>query len=162
LRRKIQIYLKSEKALVLKGEPYSIEQVRGVAEYILEGSDPRFEDIITVHQLEPSKRGPSPILAPVKSETTELLNAINMLGQNFQAALSGIQNRSLPPCQSFRPVQSSNFRPVWPVSPGRISQDQELEEAGVLYATKQLISSGSAIFSLSISQMAKWRGTAIT
>jgi len=28
LHQKIQIYLKSEKAPVLKGEPYSIEQVR--------------------------------------------------------------------------------------------------------------------------------------
>src|SRR5882724_7822834 len=76
LHRKIQIYLKSEKAPVLKGEPYLIEQVRGAAEYILEGSDPHFEDIITVHQLESLKRGPSTMPVPVKSETTKLLNTI--------------------------------------------------------------------------------------
>ena len=97
LCQKIQIYLKSEKAPILKGEPYSIEQVREAAEYILEGSDPHFEDIVTVHQLESSKRGPSLILVLVKSEMTELLNAINMLGQNFQAALMSIQSFSHPP-----------------------------------------------------------------
>jgi len=90
LRRKIQIYLKSKKAPILKGEPYSIEQVREAAEYILEGLDPHLEDIIMVHQLESLKRGPSPMPVPVKSEMTELLNAINMLGQNFQAALMSI------------------------------------------------------------------------
>jgi len=95
LHQKIQIYLKLEKAPILKGEPYSIEKVREAAEYVLEGSDPHFEDIVTVHQLESSKRAPSP-LVPVKSETAELLNAINMLGQNFQAALTSIQSFSHP------------------------------------------------------------------
>jgi len=37
LHQKIQIYLKSEKAPHFKGEPQLIEQVRGAAEYILEG-----------------------------------------------------------------------------------------------------------------------------
>jgi len=69
---KIQIYLKSEKAPVLKGEPYPIEQVRGAAKKNLKGSDPHFEDIITVHQLESLKRGPSPMLVPIKSEMTKL------------------------------------------------------------------------------------------
>src|SRR5882724_7960586 len=97
LHRKIQIYLKSEKTPILKGEPYSIEQVREAAKYILKGLDPCFEDIITVHQLESLKRCPSLMLVPVKSEMTKLLNAINMLGQKFQAALMSIQSFSHPP-----------------------------------------------------------------
>src|SRR5882724_2101240 len=86
-----------EKAPILKGEPYLIEKVREAAKYILEGSDPHLKDIVTVHQLESSKRGPSPMPVPVKSEMTKLLNAINMLGQNFQAALTSIQTFSHPP-----------------------------------------------------------------
>src|SRR5882724_1651708 len=101
LHQKIQIYLKSEKAPILKGEPYSIEQVREAAEYVLEGLDPCFEDIITVHQLESSKRAPSLMPAPVKSETAELLNTINMFGQNFQAALTSMQSFSHPPVPNF-------------------------------------------------------------
>jgi len=69
LCQKIQIYLKLEKAPILKGEPYLIEQVREAAKYILKGSDPCFKDIVTVHKLESSKRGPSPMPLPVKSET---------------------------------------------------------------------------------------------
>jgi len=42
LCQKIQLYLKSEKAPVLKGELYLIEQVREAAKYILKGSDPHF------------------------------------------------------------------------------------------------------------------------
>src|SRR5882724_9304693 len=97
LHWKIQIYLKSEKAPVLKGELYSIEQVREAAEYILEGSDPHFKDIVMIHQLESSKGGPSLTPVTVKSETSELLNTINMLGKNFQAALMGMQSFSHPP-----------------------------------------------------------------
>ena len=101
LHQKIQIYLKSEKAPVLKGEPYLIEQVREAAEYILKGSDPCFEDIIMVHQLESLKRGPSPMPVLVKSEMTKLLNTINMLGQNFQAPLMSIQASLIPQSQIF-------------------------------------------------------------
>ena len=42
----------------MKGEPYSIEQVHAATEYILEGSDAQFEDIVTV-QLAPSNSGHS-------------------------------------------------------------------------------------------------------
>jgi|SRR5882724_5482798 len=73
-----------------------MEQVREAANYILEGSDPHFEDIVTIHQLESLKRGPSPMPVPVKSEMAKLLNTINMLGQNFQAALMSIQSFSHP------------------------------------------------------------------
>src|SRR6266481_9837218 len=65
LCQKIQIYLKSEKVVPpIQGEAYSIEQVRAAAEYILEGSDPCFNDIITVHQLESSKRSHSSTVSP--------------------------------------------------------------------------------------------------
>jgi len=83
-----------EKTPVLKGEPYLIKQVRGAAKYMLEGSEPCFEDIITVYQLESLKRDPSPMPVPTKSETTKLLNSLNMLGQNFQAAFTSIQSLS--------------------------------------------------------------------
>ena len=42
-----------------------------------------------VHQLESSKPLPS-LPPPVKSENVELLNVIDMLGQNFQAALKSV------------------------------------------------------------------------
>ena len=93
LRWKIHIYLKGEKVPHVKGEPYSIEQVHAAAEYILGGSDPRFEDIVMV-QPAPSNSGHSPVVPAIKSETAELLNAINMLRQNLQVTLMGIQ--SLP------------------------------------------------------------------
>jgi len=103
LCQKIQIYLKLQKTPILKGDLYLIEQVREAAEYILEGLDPHFEDIVTVHQLESLKRGPSPMPVPVKSEMTKLLNAINMLGQNFQAALTSMQSFSHPPVLNLLP-----------------------------------------------------------
>ena len=65
------------------------------AKYVLKGLDPRFDDVVMVHQLEPSKALPAPP-PPVKSENTELLNAINMLGQNFQAALKSIARLAQP------------------------------------------------------------------
>src|SRR5882724_4179544 len=97
------------------GEPYLIEQVREAAKYILKGSDPCFKDIVTIHQLESSKRGPSPTPVPVKSETTELLNTINMLGQNFQAALMSIQSFSHPPVPNL-PAGSIQQLPARPAN----------------------------------------------
>ena len=95
LHRKIHIYLNGEKAPHVKGEPYSIKQVCAAAEYILEGSDPQFKDIFTV-QPAPSNSGHSPVVPAIKSETAELLNAINMLGQNLQVTLLGIQSLPQP------------------------------------------------------------------
>ena len=94
LRKKIVIYLISEKAPHVEGEPYSIEQVRGRAEYILKGSDPCFDNVVTAYQREFSKMIPSPAQPAVKSETAELLSAINILGQNLQVALRSVP--SLP------------------------------------------------------------------
>jgi len=67
LHQKIQIYLKSEKVPILKGEPYSMSR-SGSSQICSEGSDQHFEDIVTIHQLESSKRVPSPMPVPVKSE----------------------------------------------------------------------------------------------
>ena len=94
LRKKIIIYLISEKAPHVEGEPYSIEQVRGTAEYIFKGLDPHFDNAVTAYQREFSKMIPSPAQPAVKSETAELLSAINMLGQNLQVALRSVP--SLP------------------------------------------------------------------
>ena len=51
LQKKIVIYLISEKALHIKGELYSIEQVRSGAEYILKGCNPRFDKLQHHHSL---------------------------------------------------------------------------------------------------------------
>ena len=40
LRRLIHIYLATKKVPHIMGEPYTVEQVRDVAEYIFRGSDP--------------------------------------------------------------------------------------------------------------------------
>ena len=90
LCRKIEIYLNMEKIVPpIIGEPCLIEHVRVAAEYILKGLDPRFDNVVVVHQLEPSKALPAPP-PPMKSENAEPLNTINMLGQNFQAALKSV------------------------------------------------------------------------
>src|SRR6266481_9194913 len=111
LHRKIEIYLNVEKVVPpVIGEPCSIENVRAVAEYVLKGSDPHFDDVVVVHQLEYSKALPSPMPLLVKSENMELLNMINMLGQNFQAALKSVTR---PVQQNFLsgnfPSSSANF-----------------------------------------------------
>jgi len=123
LCQKIQIYLKLQKTPILKGDLYLIEQVREAAEYILEGLDPHFEDIVTVHQLESLKRGPSPMPVPVKSEMTKLLNAINMLGQNFQAALMSIQSFSHPPV----PNLLTSSIPQLPAGPANFPRQDRLQ-----------------------------------
>ena len=87
LRKKIIIYLISEKEPHVEGEPYWIEQVRGTAKYILKGLDFCFDNMVTAYQREFSNMIPSPAQPAMKSKTAELLSTINMLGQNLQVAL---------------------------------------------------------------------------
>jgi len=58
LCRMIHIYLATERVPHIKGEPYTVEQVREAAEYIFEGSDPCFEIVGQVPRLKNSTKAP--------------------------------------------------------------------------------------------------------
>ena len=116
LRKKIVIYLISEKAPHIEGEPYLIEQVRSGTEYILKGCDPCFDNTITAYDQEfsklvPSALPPSPSLA--KSETSELLGTINKLGQSLQVALNAVPNLTCPAFQNASAGPGSFLRQEW-------------------------------------------------
>src|SRR6266481_7867192 len=59
----IHIYLVTEKVPHIRGEPYTVEQVREAAEYIFKGSDPCFE---IIGQLQNSTKAPQPFSATEK------------------------------------------------------------------------------------------------
>jgi len=65
-----------------------------------------FEDIITVHQVD-IEESPSPHCT-VKSETTELLNSINILGQTFRLRID--QSFLIHLSLIFWPVRSNGFQ----------------------------------------------------
>ena len=116
LWKEIVIYLISEKAPHVEGEPYSIEQVRSAAEYILKGCDPHFNNTVTAYDREFSKLvssalPPGPSLA--KSETSELLGAINKLGQSLQVALNVVPNLARPAFQNASAGPGSFPRQEW-------------------------------------------------
>ena len=103
LWKKIVIYIISEKALHIEGEPYLIEQVMSAAEYLLKGCNPCFDNAVTAYDREFSKLvllalQPGPSVA--KSETSELLGAINKLGQSLQVALNAVPNLTHPTFQN--------------------------------------------------------------
>src|SRR5882672_8127782 len=101
LRDKILFYLSDEKTPCVKGEAFSVEQVREGAKHILEGFDHRYKK----PRPAPSSTSTSfrSLLSapPVKSEISEVLNAITMMGQNLQMVLSASQMASHPGPQGF-------------------------------------------------------------
>ena len=116
LWKKIVIYLISEKAPHIEGELYSNEQVRSAAEYILKGCSPRFDNAVTaydqeLYKLVLSALPPSPSLA--KSETSELLGAINKLGQSLQVALNAVPNFTRPAFQNASAGPGNFPRQEW-------------------------------------------------
>src|SRR5882724_11083271 len=72
---------------------------------------------------------------PVKTEISKVLNAITMMGQNLQMAMT-TQMTPHPGPQTFQMHQLGK-----PTTRGRIDPHQEQQAVGVVCATKQLISS---------------------
>src|SRR5882724_8203800 len=80
---KILFYLHDEKTLHERGEAFEVKQVREAAEHILSGFDYWCK---SSQPLASSKyTTPAP---PVKTEISEVLNAITMMGQNPQMAMT--------------------------------------------------------------------------
>src|SRR5882724_11027723 len=97
---KILFYLSDEKTPCVKGEPFAVEYVREGAEHILEGFDHRYKT--SRPSTTPKTSSAPPISAPpVKSEMSEVLNAIAMMGQNLQKVMTASQSNSCPGPQGY-------------------------------------------------------------
>jgi len=129
LWEKILLYLSDEKTPCVKEEAFAVEYVREGAEHILEG----FDHLYKISQPSTSSRTfPAP---PVKSEMSEVLNVIAMMGQNFQMVMSALQSNSHP-----RP---QDLHTSWLVSPalkGWTILTQGLQAIAVSCAIRWLIS----------------------
>jgi len=90
-----------EKTPCVKGEAFEVEHVRKAAEHILEGLTID-TSILTLGY--PGLIRISLSAPPVKSEISEVLNAITMMGQNLQMVLSASQMASRPGPRLFIPA----------------------------------------------------------
>src|SRR5882672_6715049 len=111
LRDKILFYLSDKKTPCVKGEAFSVEQVQEGAEHILEGFDHRYKKPRPAPSSTSTSFRSLPSAPPIKSEISEVLNAITMMGQNLQMVLSASQMASRPGPQGFpsQPAGQSDF-----------------------------------------------------
>jgi len=103
---KILFYLHDKKPLHERGKAFEVKQVREAVEHILAGFDYWFKSSRT------SSSSKSTMLAPpVKTEISEVLNAITMMGQNLQMAMPS-QMTSCPGPQTFQNAlaRQANFQ----------------------------------------------------
>ena len=70
LCRMIHTYLVTERVPHVKGEPYMVEQVQEVADYVFEGKDPWFESPGQLSQLKKLKKAPQ-LLSTNEATTSE-------------------------------------------------------------------------------------------
>ena len=91
---KILFYLHNEKTPHERGKAFKVKQVRKVAKHILAGFDYQYEIS------RPSTSKSTMPALPVKTEVLEVLNAITMMGQNLQMAMT-TQMTSYPRPQGF-------------------------------------------------------------
>jgi len=106
LHNKILFYLHDKKTLHERGKAFEVKQVREVAKHILSGFDYRYKSS------QPSASSKSTMLAPpVKTEISEVLNAITMMGKNLQMAMT-TQMTSRPGPQTFQnaPAGQTNYQ----------------------------------------------------
>src|SRR5882672_6975423 len=108
---KILFYLSDEKTPCVKGEAFSVEQVQEGAEHILEGFDHCYKKPRPAPSSASTSFRSLPSAPPVKSEISEVLNAITMMGQNLQMVISASQIGSRTGPQGFpsQPVGQSGF-----------------------------------------------------
>src|SRR5882724_5169140 len=96
LRDKILFYLHDEKTPHERGEAFEVKEVSEVAKHILSGFDYRYK---SSRPLASSKSTtPAP---PVKTEISKVLNAITVMGQNLQMAMTA-QMTFFPGPQTFQ------------------------------------------------------------
>src|SRR5882672_1193490 len=111
LQDKILFYLSDEKTPCVKGKAFSVEQVWEGAEHILEGFNHRYKKPRPAPSSASTSFRSHPSAPPVKSEISEVLNAITMMGQNLQMVIlaSQIGSRTGPQGFPSQPVGQSNF-----------------------------------------------------
>src|SRR5882672_181426 len=98
---KILFYLSDEKTPCVKGEAFSVEQVREGAEHILEGFNHCYKKPRSAPASASTLFRSLPWAPPMKSEISEVLNAITMMGQNLQMVISASQIGSRTGPQGF-------------------------------------------------------------
>jgi len=131
LHNNILFYLHHKKTPHERGKTFEVKQVREVAEHILSGFNFRYKSS------QPTASSKSTMLAPlVKTEISEVLNAITMMGQNLQMAMMA-QMTSCPGPQTFQNAHQL----CKPTIRGRTDPSQEQQALGVICAMKWLISS---------------------
>src|SRR5882672_8783886 len=111
LRDKILFYLLDEKTPCVKGEAFSVKQVWEGAEHILEGFDHRYKKCRPAPSSTSTSFRTLPSAPPIKSEISEVLNEITMMGQNLKMVISASQIASRPGPQGFlsQPAGQSDF-----------------------------------------------------
>src|SRR5882724_6298409 len=92
----------TKRHLAFKGEAFVVKYVREGAEHILEGFNHRYK------MSHPSTSSSAPPAPAVKSEMSEVLSTIAMMGQNLQMVMSASQLNSWPGPQGFA-HQSASF-----------------------------------------------------
>src|SRR5882724_11552313 len=97
---KILFYLHNEKTPHERGEAFEVKQVREAAEHILSGFDYRYKSSWPLASSKSTMPAP-----PVKTEISEVLNAITMMGQNLQKAMTAQMTSCTGP-QTFQNGQA--------------------------------------------------------
>jgi len=87
LHDKILFYLHDEKTPHERGEAFEVKQVREAAKHILAGFDCQNKSSRPLASTKCTTLAP-----PVKTEISEVLNAITMMGQNLQMAMTAQMN----------------------------------------------------------------------
>ena len=109
LRQLIHIYLVTEKVPHISGELCTVEQVRGAAEYIFKGGDPRFEIPGQASRLKDSTKVPQQFCTTDKTtkqgRIDQLLQAMPMLvADKVEKRLTAALSHILSPAPDLPPV----------------------------------------------------------
>src|SRR5882672_9213913 len=96
LQDKILFYLSNEKTPCVKGKEFSVKKVWEGAKHILEGFDHCYKKPRPAPSSTSTSFRSLPLAPPLKSEISEVLNAITMMGQNLQMVILASQIGSCP------------------------------------------------------------------
>src|SRR6266481_3410209 len=102
LRRLIHIYLVMEKVPHIRGEPYTVEQVREAAEYIFKGSDPGFKSPGQLSRLQNSSKAPRLFTTTNRATKQELIDQLlqampTLVGEEVEKRLTVALRHILSP-----------------------------------------------------------------
>src|SRR6266481_38071 len=148
LRQLIHIYLVTEKVPHIRGEPYTVEQVREAAEYIFKGSDPCFE---IIGQLQNSTKTPQPFSATEKpaerQRTTQSLQDMSSLvAEEVEKGLTGALTHILSRAPDLTPMPApvTVLPPAHPLKPS-VVQCRQPEDRPAINQTKPLVQSDTSV-----------------